>query len=648
MRSEQSFDVKIATASTVGSAITRAQTLERCQFWVRNRVTYTQTGPWAPDPQGKTYRRDCSGLVSMAWHLPTSHTTYTFDSWSGKMVLPSLHDLRPGDALLKSGHIELFARWVNPGDHDKGAYVYSFNRNGETVENPDAKSNFGNLGRNSWSDLTTYRPIRYRNIGDTSPPAGPTGSVLREPNGAISVVVGGVPFHLNPEEYAALGSPAFSSVPAGTFERMPTIIANGTLVRGPDGAVYIVAGSAKYHLSRAEYVALSSPPFVNVPVRLLAALDSSPNDNTFLRDAANGAIYQIAGNAKYYLGPADYSSLGSPAATNVPVGFINSITVSIPSQPVFLRDPANGAVFEVVGGAKYHVTPAEYAALGSPQFTNVPAGFINRIGTTPADGTFLRDVASGAIYQIIGGAKYHLSPYEYSALDSTPATNVPAGFLDAITRTIPVAGFMRKTGKGEIYQLVNGAKYHLRPDEYAALGSPMAIDAPAGFIERAAAIPADGSFLRDIASGLIVEIVGGASYPLTAAEYASLGRPAFTNVPVGFIHSITETLPRGTIFLWEPSSHAIYQVVAGAKYHLNPDEYAALGKPAFIAVPTGLLDRLGAVPTGDVHLRNVADDVIYLVSRGVKYPLTDDAWYALPDHVYTDVTQGFLDAIPAS
>ncbi|MFI7542436.1 hypothetical protein [Actinoplanes sp. NPDC049599] len=637
-----------AAASGVGGAITRSETLQRSQYWVDRGFTYTQTGPWAPDPQGRTYRRDCSGLVSMAWHLSDSRSTATFRNWGGKFDLPSLHDLKAGDAVLRVGHIELFARWINENRHEDGALVYSFNNNGETVQNPNAVNNYGKLGKDTWSELTTYTPIRYRNIADDGPPPGsPDNSVLREPNGAISLVVGGVPFHLTPAEYAELGSPPASAVPAGTFASMPGIIANGTYVRTTaDGAIYVIAGSAKYHLSPAEYAALGGPPARNVPARLVAGLGAVPADNTFLRDPASTAIYQVVSGAKYHLNPAEYAGLGSPAATNVPAGFINRVTASVPVDSVFLRDPGTTAIYQVVGGARYHLSPAEYAALGGPAAINVPAGFINLTAAVPRDGSFIRDITDGAIYQIVGGAKYHLSPSEYSDLDSAPSTNVPHGLILSITRTLPSTGFVRNQDSGAIYQVINGAKDHLTPAEYVALGSPAAVNVPVGLLDRLGAVPADNSFLRDLSDTAIYQIVGGAKYHLTPAEYTALGSPASVNVTHGFVAAVTGTRPAGSLVLRDPVSTGIYQVVNGAKFLLNPAEYAALGSPAAINVPAGLLARLGATPADGTLLRDKVSTAIYAITAGRKDHLTPAEYAALPDQQYTDVPARFLATFP--
>ncbi|MFC7546032.1 FG-GAP repeat domain-containing protein [Plantactinospora sp. GCM10030261] len=149
-------------ASVVDGPIGRSEIMSRAQNWVDRGITYTQTGTWATDPGGsKTYRRDCSGLVSMAWHLNTSYVTSNFQGSNSRWkTLGSIDEFQAGDAMVRTGHMELFAYWADKNDHSKGAYVYSFNSNGETVQNPTKRTNFGNLGFNSASDLRSYKPIR--------------------------------------------------------------------------------------------------------------------------------------------------------------------------------------------------------------------------------------------------------------------------------------------------------------------------------------------------------------------------------------------------------------------------------------------------------------------------------------------------------
>ena len=131
---------------------------------MNRQLTYTQSATWASDAEGShTYRRDCSGLVSMAWHLNTSLVTNEFldraRNGNGMEVIPR-DRLKQGDAMVRDndgygsdGHMELFSHWVEPGNHSAGAYVYSFNSDGETVRNPYADNNDGKLGKNDNAEM---------------------------------------------------------------------------------------------------------------------------------------------------------------------------------------------------------------------------------------------------------------------------------------------------------------------------------------------------------------------------------------------------------------------------------------------------------------------------------------------------------------
>ncbi|KJE25293.1 hypothetical protein FF36_00426 [Frankia torreyi] len=436
----------VPAGSSVDGQIQRSEILGRAQFWVNHKVTYTQSAS-APDPRGRRYRRDCSGLVSMAWHLSSSRTTYTFASWSGKIRLSSLHDLRPGDALLRSEHIELFVKWKNKANHAAGAYVYSFNHTGETVENPTAPTNQGRIGFDTWSELSTYTPIRYRKAVNAprptllaarsagsagSPPPNSDGSLVREPDGGINLIVGGVPFELEPAEYAALGSPQVRDIPADTLEDMPELMRDGTIVATGDGTRFLIAGNAKYRLTPADWDALGKPSSVTVPARLVDVLDVVPIDDTFLRDAATHTVWQILGAAKYPLTQAEYTSLGSPAHVDVPAGFLDAVASRTPVGSYFLRDPLSAIVYQVVAGAEHPLSAAEYAALGQPDVIDAPLGFVMTLGPVPREHTYLTRNSDGEIFEVRDGTRRALTADEAAALGEVDCPTVADGFLDAI------------------------------------------------------------------------------------------------------------------------------------------------------------------------------------------------------------------------
>ena len=143
--------------SSVGGPITRSEVLARAQYWVDKHVPYSQT-VYAPDPQGRGYRSDCSGYVSMAWHLSSSLVTQTLPQVSNQI---SYDDLLPGDALDKeSEHVVLFDHWVD-SSHSV-ATVYT---------EPD----FGQFAMHeNWTRTTLqnegYHAYRYKNILNDPPP----------------------------------------------------------------------------------------------------------------------------------------------------------------------------------------------------------------------------------------------------------------------------------------------------------------------------------------------------------------------------------------------------------------------------------------------------------------------------------------------
>lgn len=345
-------------------------------------------------------------------------------------------------------------------------------------------------------------------------------------NGSVAV--------LHPRDLAA--PPTTTQPPAN-----PAAAADPTIQRTPDGAIYVVAGGAKYHLSPADYEVLGRPTWTNISAATAASYGTVPADNTFLRDKASGATYQVMGGAKYHVSPGEYAALGSPVAINVPLAFVNGLT-DVPQRLTFMRNASDGAVYQVVGGAKHHLSPTEYAALGSPRYHNAPAGFINRASrTVPVDNTFLRDSATMAVYQIVGGARYHLSGPEYAALGRPPYADAPAGFITKAGTVPTTPTFMRVPERAHaVYQVIGGARVHLSPGEYAALGTPDAVNVPAGFADMAGAtVPAGTWYLRESTSPYaIYQVTGGTKRHLSPAEYANLGSPKTSDVPLRWLDLI--------------------------------------------------------------------------------------------------------------
>jgi hypothetical protein len=163
--------------SSVGGAISRAEVIARAWFWIDEKVMYSQNGTY-PDPQGKPYRRDCSGMVSMSWHLDTTGTwlnggynTDQFEAWGGKTNI-GWSQLLPGDAVLSGsyGHVALFEKWVDSA-HTRLSVLQ------ENQTGTPAKQSQVTL---SWYQGNGFHPIRYNKITNDGSGGEPTGDPIRD------------------------------------------------------------------------------------------------------------------------------------------------------------------------------------------------------------------------------------------------------------------------------------------------------------------------------------------------------------------------------------------------------------------------------------------------------------------------------------
>jgi hypothetical protein len=92
----------LVTNVAAAHAITRNEVIKRANHWIHKKVRYSQSAYY------HGYRRDCSGFVSMAWQLNRS---YTSSSIRKKARRISMSQLKPGDAVRRSGHVEIFGGW---------------------------------------------------------------------------------------------------------------------------------------------------------------------------------------------------------------------------------------------------------------------------------------------------------------------------------------------------------------------------------------------------------------------------------------------------------------------------------------------------------------------------------------------------------
>jgi hypothetical protein len=261
------------------------------------------------------------------------------------------------------------------------------------------------------------------------------------------------------------------------------VVGDGQLIRIPNGTIFIVAGGAKYGLSYAQWAAMGLRGYTDVSDATAAALVDVPRDGTFLRNPADGGIFKIVSGTRYRLSAAEWQALGSPGYTDVPVEFINRAADAAAGGPALLRDPANGSIYQVIGCSRYGLSLAEWQALGSPAFQPAPAGLIARIPTgAPTEAALVRDRTDGGIYQLAGGAKYRLSLAEWQALGSRPYTEVAPALLAKVTKSIPTRSVLMRNTSGEIFQVVGGSKRKLTLAQWQAFEDQTFVEVPAGWL----------------------------------------------------------------------------------------------------------------------------------------------------------------------
>jgi len=154
--------VTVAPASPASAApndpISRADVVARAQNWMDRNIQYSQSGT-ATGPDGVySWRRDCSGFVSMALKLgPTglsapntnalATSTYSFGIAKA--------NLKAGDYLVDPGnHVVLFQKWAN-ADHTQ-FWLYE-----ESNPTTDMEHRVANL-----SSYSGYLARRADNIRD--------------------------------------------------------------------------------------------------------------------------------------------------------------------------------------------------------------------------------------------------------------------------------------------------------------------------------------------------------------------------------------------------------------------------------------------------------------------------------------------------
>ena len=229
-----------AEASTLGGPITRAEVIARAQYWVDNQPGSYDQGAYSPGPDGDfNYRRDCSGYVSMAWHLDVNAWTGSLANYSHPIARS---DLRAGDIMLDAGtHTFLFDHWEDGSGH------FSYYTFGSTpVRHVTGASIYASyLDGHPNGD---YQAYRYNKIIDDGG-AGPEARLMQGSTMSVYQISGGNLYGKGQTAPGSLFGDWQQLSSGGNLVGRPSVVqfTDGTIsvyARGTDGNVWAAGNTA--------------------------------------------------------------------------------------------------------------------------------------------------------------------------------------------------------------------------------------------------------------------------------------------------------------------------------------------------------------------------------------------------------------------
>ena len=221
-----------AAASALGGTVGRSEVMARARNWWNRRndsdLTYDMDLKTWDGTHSRQYRRDCSGLVDMAWHINDDPNTEALDTSTWTTPI-SRSALRPGDILDWTeswpGHAVIFGGWEN--EAMTRFWYYSFSN--PTVDlvrvNGASFSDSSLVGH----PTSQYQALRYKKITDAAGVAAVYGVI---PDGRLTFT------NINVATAARTHTVVSANALPFTPKAMATLNFNTILITATDGALY--------------------------------------------------------------------------------------------------------------------------------------------------------------------------------------------------------------------------------------------------------------------------------------------------------------------------------------------------------------------------------------------------------------------------
>jgi hypothetical protein len=316
-----------------------------------------------------------------------------------------------------------------------------------------------------------------------------------------------------------------------------------------------------------------------------------PWDGCMLQEEHGSGVYVIYGGAKFAIpSPEVMQALGF-GLTRWFVGDGQMASVpDVPYDGTLVRElGSDGGVWVMYGGARFAITSPDVLqalGVGGQRIHVLPPGGLNQIPTVPRDGTQLRELNGGVLWQITGGAKFAL-PNEGVRDELVRMGQLNAGIVvvpDGGTAQIPTVP-REKTRIKEMtpateWQVAAGTRFAL-PDSDTIeemvragfLHRPLAI-VPDGVLAQVPQTPAEGARILEFGTSQEWQIAGGMKFPIVdeTRRDALLAdgkiSPDIALVPPGGLSAVASGFQDG-VLLREPQGGAVFVWRCGSPYYVT-------------------------------------------------------------------------------
>jgi surface antigen len=315
------------------------------------------------------------------------------------------------------------AQWQ--GDSGHVAYVDQVLSNGSIITTDD---NYGvNVTTEQERSPGNGWPDNFIHFDDQAPtPGGATDSFKNGSyvsyDGNVYVIAGGAPLYVS--NWAAVGgAQPTTSLTQSQWEAFPEYPANGTFVSASgSGEVFVIAGGAPLYVSNWSAVGGAQPTTLIDQADIANAgqgspwnhLNVYPANGTFVSASGSGEVFVIAGGAPLYV--SNWSAVGGAQSTTLidqadianagqgsPWNHLNVY----PANGTFVRNPTTEAIYEVAGGFALYVDSCQLLDGCPSDVTIDPADLTNAGGPSPWN-HLLSEPASSTVLESIPSSTYWL------------------------------------------------------------------------------------------------------------------------------------------------------------------------------------------------------------------------------------------------